>query len=1053
MANTPHNQDPNRAPGSPGGQPPKAKKPESSPGDFQEIDPNLLGSGEFSELDPKLLESADALPIDPRLLESGEHDPGDFRERLQQQPDAKRPPDSAEVQYTTPPPVGDPGSFDGGISYGAMPQPTDIPTAGLSKIPSSGDSGSGIDWAPPSHADSGQGSSFAIPTAQPASGSGSNLGISSEHLSIPSEDAGSAEFPIPSGTPISSDLQMSDANRPTSAQDSSGTLEPIAPAAGWLDSMEQPMETPPAETSPAAAEAIESSDIFGGGPVPRATAADQSDVIGATAFKKGGPLESNESGRTSDVALSFNRPQGSSSNLPVADEVLEAEAIAEHPSSLFSNPPAAGLPFDSAKLADAPPLPEASEPVEVPEFGKTPEQGNDASSILADLAEADEHGTKDSSAVKLESPGVERTFSSDQGEGTEFDLTINDALPHELIAEAASDHGPEEWESLPGPEMFANDKTAHDVDLEKSPRPVRIEHDWAADVPPGPASQSSIFSDRTPARDQPLPGDGSEVQLANTPTPGPSDSSVEFSDQPEAELESSESAVFDRSNPANQPPGERPKSKHSVSEFELPAAQGAADAAAMDWSQTHEVDVPPRGRVPRAEDSSILSRETITQQELEKEGTLPETRHAAPLPQDAKGSPAPPKPGRQIRKAKPSSHGERKLSDPSVEIDWMASSGSAEAAPMGAGDSTVGAVDTAGGGAAHTRTAAGRPEKRAMAGTGSTRGAWIGGVIVGMVVAGGGFAGAYFGGFIPNSKGTGQKAITNPGQQGANTNTAASGTPGAADAAAALRAGDAAKARQIALALNDSTPAGKALTGEASLFALVQEKGTAIAADNPDLAAARENLQAVVNDPTATTAEGKQAAVKAAVQLGISHEIAGDRAAAKKVYEEAKAKFPDFADTFDAALDRLAVTRTSESTSLRLPTLDARQLLFAITLLQSNSRAGEAEAGVYFWKAVNKATGERYAEAIEEIKKARAAHLKQAKAKAGIGLNPLSDPLEQMFPRCCDDLKTYWELRGAIYSNKAVADIYKREGAQKAFATLDAAQVRAAKALADLKSA
>src|SRR5207244_9021519 len=133
----------------------------------------------------------------------------------------------------------------------------------------------------------------------------------------------------------------------------------------------------------------------------------------------------------------------------------------------------------------------------------------------------------------------------------------------------------------------------------------------------------------------------------------------------------------------------------------------------------------------------------------------------------------------------------------------------------------------------------------------------------------------------------------------------------------------------------------------------------------------------------------------------------GNDERAKKVYEEPIKKFPPkYATMSQTALDRLAATDAKpDGTSRRLDPEDARQLLLAVILLQADPAAKdeEPEAGVFFWKAVNAAAAGKYADAIEQVTKAKAAHVKQAKAMAGRGLNPLSDPLEQIFPRCCDD--------------------------------------------------
>ena len=130
------------------------------------------------------------------------------------------------------------------------------------------------------------------------------------------------------------------------------------------------------------------------------------------------------------------------------------------------------------------------------------------------------------------------------------------------------------------------------------------------------------------------------------------------------------------------------------------------------------------------------------------------------------------------------------------------------------------------------------------------------------------------------------------------------------------------------------------------------------------------------------------------------------------------------------------------------------KILLAIVLLQDDPRAAtEVEAGVHFWKAVKSANEGKYTEAIDQIKLAKDAHIKQAKANPGRAVNPLSDPLEQVFPRSCDDLKAYWELRAAIYSNKAIADLMKKEGPDKALTELAKRADSSVKTMADLKTA
>ena len=209
-----------------------------------------------------------------------------------------------------------------------------------------------------------------------------------------------------------------------------GNLEPLAPvspASGWIDSDEPPGH-PGFLAEPLAVEdadlfeappAVESSDIFSSGSRPPHQTAGGSDVIAATAHgdKQSSQPETPE--RASDVALSFDQPPGGSTiesnigsgDLPVAEPVSDSE--------LFGQP--------GGQTNDA------------PLYGSTPEITSDTSSILADLANPGDVTIDDSSAIRLEAPGVQRT--SHPSSGTEFDLTIGDGEVPPELAEAARGRG------------------------------------------------------------------------------------------------------------------------------------------------------------------------------------------------------------------------------------------------------------------------------------------------------------------------------------------------------------------------------------------------------------------------------------------------------------------------------------------------------------------------------------------------------------------------------------------------------------------------------------
>ncbi len=278
------------------------------------------------------------------------------------------------------------------------------------------------------------------------------------------------------------------------------------------------------------------------------------------------------------------------------------------------------------------------------------------------------------------------------------------------------------------------------------------------------------------------------------------------------------------------------------------------------------------------------------------------------------------------------------------------------------------------------------------------------------------------------------------------------------DPVAAARAFDATPADAV-------TPDVRAGRGQAKLLARVRElagTGKPVAADDAGLKAAADDLTAAL--------EGGAQSPDAALRLGLVHELRGDLDAARKAYEDGAKKFPKSAVLFEAALDRLNATAPAKDGAERTSRLTPRDVLRqfvieSVVLLAAQDAPAPAaqdtpapeaaaadddtEAGVYFWKAVRLAEAGKYAEAEEQIGKAKAAHEKRKLRAIGRGLNPLSDPLEQIFPKACDDLKAYWTLRRTVYEHPGVGPMAKADGLAK---TLDSAAT-AMKTAADAQAA
>ena len=329
------------------------------------------------------------------------------------------------------------------------------------------------------------------------------------------------------------------------------------------------------------------------------------------------------------------------------------------------------------------------------------------------------------------------------------------------------------------------------------------------------------------------------------------------------------------------------------------------------------------------------------------------------------------------------------------------------------------------------------------------------GVLLGLLLGGGIASGVYFSGVL--SKDDKPKPVAQnpvPPPPDGNPNPPPGGGPALTPAdAQAIAATDPARAVAVLEAAGADTPQDKAALGQGRLFArlrdLARDPTKPITATDPALAQARDELTA------AAEAGDPATAVRATIHLGLTYELAGDRTAARKVYADAMAKYPRGSDAhvaFQAALDRLDATDPAgNTTSLRLDPATAEQLATAAVVLFALEGqpalpppADEPpEAGPQFWKAVNAAAAGKYAEAITLIDAAKAAHTKRARALAGRGLNPLSDPLEQIFPRTCADLKAYWTLKQELYGHPTVGALVKAEGVTKALAQLAAAEQRA----------
>jgi hypothetical protein len=152
-----------------------------------------------------------------------------------------------------------------------------------------------------------------------------------------------------------------------------------------------------------------------------------------------------------------------------------------------------------------------------------------------------------------------------------------------------------------------------------------------------------------------------------------------------------------------------------------------------------------------------------------------------------------------------------------------------------------------------------------------------------------------------------------------------------------------------------------------------------------------------------------------------------DKAKASYAKGAAEAKDPLQKRRFQAALNRLELR---EAAKAAWAPNAAEALLLTMVALQAEAPAAAPatdgdEAGFGFWEAAKLAHDQKYAEAVQALDKARALHDQRRFSRLFKAQNPLSDPTEEVFLRCADEVKAYWQLEDQLHSGgyKSVSDI------------------------------
>ncbi len=230
--------------------------------------------------------------------------------------------------------------------------------------------------------------------------------------------------------------------------------------------------------------------------------------------------------------------------------------------------------------------------------------------------------------------------------------------------------------------------------------------------------------------------------------------------------------------------------------------------------------------------------------------------------------------------------------------------------------------------------------------------------------------------------------------------------------------------------------------GQARWQARVRTADGKLDANDPELVKAVADLNAVYNAPDLKTPAEQAMGAKAALNLGLIQEITGKPKEAVATYDAAGKKFAGFKKVFDSAKRRITVmskkadgTAVSDADFSRfMPHDEAFEIAAASSIAFDFPPVQELddEAGFHFWDAINSAANwqdpKSFDNAIASINKARAAHDIRRKKLAGMGLNPLSDPREQLFLRACDELRFYWTFKKQIYSDPSGMELARKSG-------------------------
>jgi hypothetical protein len=299
--------------------------------------------------------------------------------------------------------------------------------------------------------------------------------------------------------------------------------------------------------------------------------------------------------------------------------------------------------------------------------------------------------------------------------------------------------------------------------------------------------------------------------------------------------------------------------------------------------------------------------------------------------------------------------------------------------------------------------------------------ALVGGTFLGILIGAGGLIGARVGGVdVPAMMGLGEKEKAPV----ARPNVTPQPTITFDSMKAMVQNGDWEGAGKAGI---ENAPANQAdqlaTRGEYRLAAYLQKVGNKINPQDPALQSALQDLQKAAEQNDAS----------AIYDLAWIKELAGQLPQARADYAKGSQTFqndPVKKLMFDAAIQRVdlkASGKPAGAAQLWLPEGDKERAILLSLLLIGLQQPGQPapqpgqpaaapgqednkEAGFDFWQAAKLAREGKYADAIRMLDRARSQHDQRRFTRLRKAQNPLSDPAEDIFLRCCDELKLFWRL-------------------------------------------